>query len=359
MSAASSSTYYLPVRQDWLDRRTEEILEPDLPIVDPHHHLWDRARLALPARRAAGRPEQRPQHRRDGLPPVRRDVPRRRPGGAAAGRRDRVRQRRRGDERQRRATARPASAPASSATPTCARRARRRPCWRRTSRAGGGRFRGIRHISAWDADPAVLQPVLPAAAAGCWPTRTSARASRAWPRSACPSTPGSTTRSSPSLTDLARAFPDTTIVLNHVGGPLGDRRLRRAARRGLRRLGGRDPRRWPTCPNVVRQARRAGHAHQRLRLPRRAASRRPPSALAAAWRPYVETCIEAFGADALHVREQLPGRQGLLQLRRLLERLQAAGAAARAPRRRPTCSAGTAARFYRLETASRLGRAER
>ena len=26
---------------------TETVLEPDLPIVDPHHHLWDRAgRLA-------------------------------------------------------------------------------------------------------------------------------------------------------------------------------------------------------------------------------------------------------------------------------------------------------------------------
>jgi hypothetical protein len=33
---------FLAVRQDWLDRRKEEILEPDLPIVDPHHHLWDR-----------------------------------------------------------------------------------------------------------------------------------------------------------------------------------------------------------------------------------------------------------------------------------------------------------------------------
>ena len=28
--------------QAWLDRRREEILEPDMPIVDPHHHLWDR-----------------------------------------------------------------------------------------------------------------------------------------------------------------------------------------------------------------------------------------------------------------------------------------------------------------------------
>ena len=31
-----------PVRQDWLDKRHEEIIEPALPIIDPHHHLWDR-----------------------------------------------------------------------------------------------------------------------------------------------------------------------------------------------------------------------------------------------------------------------------------------------------------------------------
>ena len=24
----------------WLGKLKEEILEPDLPIVDPHHHLW-------------------------------------------------------------------------------------------------------------------------------------------------------------------------------------------------------------------------------------------------------------------------------------------------------------------------------
>jgi L-fuconolactonase len=31
-----------PVRQEWLDRWSEEIIDPALPIVDPHHHLWDR-----------------------------------------------------------------------------------------------------------------------------------------------------------------------------------------------------------------------------------------------------------------------------------------------------------------------------
>ncbi|MEE3202672.1 MAG: hypothetical protein VX262_05205, partial [Acidobacteriota bacterium] len=29
-------------RQDWLAQIAEPALEPDLPIIDPHHHLWDR-----------------------------------------------------------------------------------------------------------------------------------------------------------------------------------------------------------------------------------------------------------------------------------------------------------------------------
>src|SRR5690348_5196524 len=32
-----------PIRRDWLERRKEPILEPELPIIDPHHHLWQRA----------------------------------------------------------------------------------------------------------------------------------------------------------------------------------------------------------------------------------------------------------------------------------------------------------------------------
>ena len=30
-----------PKNQAWLDLTPETALEPDLPIVDPHHHLWD------------------------------------------------------------------------------------------------------------------------------------------------------------------------------------------------------------------------------------------------------------------------------------------------------------------------------
>ena len=39
---ATAISSHLAVRPDWLARRTEEILEPSLPIVDPHHHLIDR-----------------------------------------------------------------------------------------------------------------------------------------------------------------------------------------------------------------------------------------------------------------------------------------------------------------------------
>ena len=31
-----------PVRQEWLDLHKEPVLEPSLPIIDPHHHLWAR-----------------------------------------------------------------------------------------------------------------------------------------------------------------------------------------------------------------------------------------------------------------------------------------------------------------------------
>jgi hypothetical protein len=41
-SAQQQSAPLSPVRQDWLDRHKEPALEPELPIVDPHHHLWVR-----------------------------------------------------------------------------------------------------------------------------------------------------------------------------------------------------------------------------------------------------------------------------------------------------------------------------
>ena len=115
MSSSNANAHYVPVREDWLARHTEEPLDPALPIVDPHHHLWDRPgwRYLLPDLLADTNQghnivstvfvQCRAMHRAE------------RPGGLQAGRRDGVRQRRRGDERLAAAMARPGSARASSA----------------------------------------------------------------------------------------------------------------------------------------------------------------------------------------------------------------------------------------------------
>src|SRR5437870_13540006 len=39
---ASKSGLYADPREDWLAQYSEEIIDPARPIVDPHHHLWDR-----------------------------------------------------------------------------------------------------------------------------------------------------------------------------------------------------------------------------------------------------------------------------------------------------------------------------
>src|SRR5260221_13364145 len=39
---ASKSGLYADSREDWLALGKEEVIDPARPIVDPHHHLWDR-----------------------------------------------------------------------------------------------------------------------------------------------------------------------------------------------------------------------------------------------------------------------------------------------------------------------------
>ncbi len=36
------SGLYEDPREDWLALHQEDIIDPARPIVDPHHHLWDR-----------------------------------------------------------------------------------------------------------------------------------------------------------------------------------------------------------------------------------------------------------------------------------------------------------------------------
>ena len=69
----------------------------------------------------------------------------------------------------------------------------------------------------------------------------------------------------PDAIDLARAFPDTTIILNHVGGVLGvgpyaghRQEILASWRKDIDELA--------KCPNVNMQARRHRHGVVRFRL---------------------------------------------------------------------------------------------
>ena len=42
MQSSAAASRHLPIRKDWLAATQEPALEPDRPIIDPHHHLWDR-----------------------------------------------------------------------------------------------------------------------------------------------------------------------------------------------------------------------------------------------------------------------------------------------------------------------------
>jgi predicted TIM-barrel fold metal-dependent hydrolase len=173
--------------------------------------------------------------------------------------------------------------------------------------AGQGRFRGIRHSSAWDADPDVahmyatrpkgllLDPTFRKGFACLAPLGLSFDAWLFHPQIG-------------ELSDLARAFPETRIVLDHCGGPVG---IGSYANRREEIFPGwqasiRDVAR---CPNVVVKLgglamRLLGYDFHERPL--------PPSSeeAAAAWRPYIETCIEAFGPDRCMFESNFPPDKG-------------------------------------------------
>jgi predicted TIM-barrel fold metal-dependent hydrolase len=286
-SAASPS----PVRQAWLDRQREEIIEPDLPIVDPHHHLWDRPgwRYLLDELLADVRSghnivatvflQCRAMHRADGPEPLRPVGETEFVNGVAA----------------------MSASGGYGPTRVCAGivghadltlGAPVREVLEAHLRAGGGRFRGIRHTNAWEASvprpsnapaPGLLGDArFRAGFAELAPLGLSFDAWMYHPQI-------------PELTALARAFPETQIVLNHVGGPLGIGAY--AGRRdamfadwsaSIRELA--------TCPNVSVKLGGLGMPLTGLAFHEQP---EPPSSerLAAASAPYFETCIAAFGAE--------------------------------------------------------------
>ena len=144
---------------------------------------------------------------------------------------------------------------------------------------------------------------------------------------------------------LARAFPGTGICLNHIGGPLaiGAYAGKRSEVFAQWSAAIRD---LATCPNVVVKV---GGMAMRINGWDFHEKADPPSSadLVEAWKPYVDTCIEAFGASRCMFESNFPvdkgsyGYQAFWNACKILAKDASASEKA-------DLFCGTASRFYRL-----------
>jgi len=149
----------------------------------------------------------------------------------------------------------------------------------------------------------------------------------------------------PDAIDLARSFPGTTIILNHVGGVLGVGPYaghRQEVLAGWRK----DINELAKCPNVNVKLGGIGMVSFGFDFHERDV---PPSSedLAAAWRQYVEPCIEAFGVDRCMFESNFPPDKqsgGYTELWNAFKRITAGASAAE----KTALYSGTAARVYRI-----------
>ena len=327
-------------------RMSEAVLEPDLPICDAHHHLWLARGPAPPYTLDELRADTgtRPQRRADRVRRVPLAVPHRRSGRAAAGRRGRV-----GasvaEEADRRGDGPPIAGIVGHADLTLGDCVRAGPRGARRGRATGG------SAACATTRPGTPAPMGNNADRGRDPGRgrLPATACATLGRLGSRSTRWRTTRSSPSSPTLAGLPRRARSSLDHLGIPLGGGPYRGRAdevraqwRAGMTELAGVRERRAegrradPTARRrqVGQAAGRAGH----VRGDRGGVGRRDPLR------------HRRVRPVALHVRVELPGRQGVLRLRRGVERVQAARRRLQRRTSERDLFHDTAARAYRLPT---------
>jgi predicted TIM-barrel fold metal-dependent hydrolase len=148
----------------------------------------------------------------------------------------------------------------------------------------------------------------------------------------------------PELAELAQAFPDIQIVVDHFGGVVGIGRYRREERFPVWRD---NIRALAERPNVAMKLGGLGMPICGF------ASFRPEGGassevLAEEWRPYVETCIEAFGVDRCMFESNYPvdgATAGYPVLWNAFKRI----AGGCSPDEKRALFSGTATRIYRLE----------
>jgi predicted TIM-barrel fold metal-dependent hydrolase len=303
---STRSGLYADPREEWLALHTEAIIDPARPIVDPHHHLWDRSDVRylmdeITDDIASGHNiiatvyvEARSMYRAsgpEGFRPV-------------------------GEVEFVNGMAAMAASGAYGKTQICAGIVGHvnlllgdgaKAVLEAEIAAGCGRFRGIRHSAAWDADPNVahfystrpkgvmLDPTFRKGFACLAPLGLSYDGWLFFPQLS-------------EFVDLARAFPDTKMCLDHCGGVVGIGSYANR-REELFPIWKKSIQEAAKCPNVV--VKLGGLA---MTLPGFGFEKlpKPPTSeqAAASWKPYIETCIEAFGPNRCMFESNFPPDKG-------------------------------------------------
>jgi predicted TIM-barrel fold metal-dependent hydrolase len=295
-----------PVRTDWLARRTEEILEADLPIVDPHHHLWVRpnynylfpdllADIGSGHKIHATMFEQAgSMYRADGPEELKSLGETQFVCGVAA-----------------------MSASGKFGPTRCIAGMVGYVDLRLGSRAKGllerhiaisdGRIRGVRNSSTWSDDPA-LKPFASAAPQGLLLDKSFREGFAALVGLDLTFDALMFQTHMSDVIDLARAFPQARIVLNHVGGPVA-----------VGPYAGKRDEAFKVWRDSIKQIASFPNTYVKLgglgmKMPGFdfADKPEPPSSqdLASAWRPYIETCIAAFGPQRAMFESNFPVDKG-------------------------------------------------
>lgn len=292
-------------REDWMAlAEPEEALEPDLPIIDTHIHLWHHATgyryfvpelaadIAESGHNVVGTVyvECNSMHRADGpahLRPVG-EVEFALGQGAIA-------------DSHKYTTARIAAGIVANADLSLGERLPE--LLDAEIAAANGRLSGIRFRAKWDADP-VVKGAVSADGPGLYRDATFQAGLREVARRGLAFDASIYHPQIPDVAALARAVPEAEIVLIHTGSPVGHSSYRGKEAQVLADFR-RDMQDLATCPNVKVKL---GGMLMTLAAYDFGQAERPigSEALADLWRPYIETSIELFGADRCMVSSNFP-----------------------------------------------------
>lgn len=336
-----TTSNYLPVRPEWLASGTESAIEPEMPIIDAHHHFYERPGWIYLLDDYLA--DARSGHNimasvlMQGLTHYRQTGPEAlRPVGETEYVANAV-------------AALPAGSPQVAKGIVGYADLRRGAAVQSVLdahiEAGNGRFKGVRHLVTWDADQTLVNPLSavprgllldPAYREGVAQVAAQGLSYDAWlffPQL-------------PELFDLAKTYPDMPIVINHCGGVV---RIASYAdkRKEVFDNWSRSMSQLAQLPNVYVKL---GGLGMRINGFDFEKGPRPPSSveLAETWRPWIHTCIEAFGANRCMFESNFPVDKGSYPYSNgwnAFKRLTAQASAGE----RASLFRGTASRVYRLD----------